>query len=821
MKMHMLRLLQLATALGLALAGCTAGSSGAGSPAASAEPVQIAGSFSVTNDLILTYYVENAVALIDMHGFVIRDQEWKLPVDSQVLGPMTYDPAAKRGSYELSLPAHPRGELNDVDNNGRQNRGVQIFAAAYSPNLTGGPFSEGDDPSLGWPSYLASVKTDPENHREVTGGKLVVWSPDAGEQFPSGFGEDGLLFTADDPVSPIPAGYSILDLDKSPFDLIKTPSVQLNLYEPTDLAIKDFSGLSYTAAFDKSFETVRAEYAFNGIQGKQPDWDKLYAELRPRVEQAEKAKDARGFYLALRDLTWAFKDGHVSLQAGDYSARDFEEATAGGYGFAIRELDDGRSLVIYVMEGGPAASAGMRVGAEITRFNGKPIGEAIAGAHSYALQSSDAALRYQQTRYLLRVKPGTKASVTFTNPGGKEQDAELTAIPERDSFTRTSVYFGANTDPLLPVESELMTEGNARVGYVRMNSNGDDLNLVMRLFKRALKEFQDRKVEGLIIDMRYNSGGANLGLAGFLTDHEIPMGQLEYYSQETGKFESDGPRQKVLPFKEQYHFGRMAVLVGLACYSACELEAYGFSQVPGMLVVGQYPTAGVEAEVARGQFRLPEGFSLQIPTGRFTLPDGSIFLEGSGVQPTLHVPVNEETALSMDDVVLKAAMQAVLRPGGAGVRPAGPPKLLTGDEAGSELAAGANFLEDAAREKPDPAQFAAPGTTTYTVSLDKSEPLIWAYAWCAKDAATLEENLKRIRLKFVLDGVETGMDKMSTYGSDANGKKCMLIYAGLTDWPAGEHHLSTMATFTGTLNDGVTEFPAGEYVLEYTVYVGA
>ncbi|HEY5903951.1 MAG TPA: S41 family peptidase [Anaerolineales bacterium] len=820
MKMHMLRLLQLATALGLALAGCTAGSSGAGSPAASAEPVQIAGSFSVTNDLILTYYVENAVALIDMHGFVIRDQEWKLPVDSQVLGPMTYDPAAKRGSYELSLPAHPRGELNDVDNNGRQNRGVQIFAAAYSPNLTGGPFSEGDDPSLGWPSYLASVKTDPENHREVTGGKLVVWSPDAGEQFPSGFGEDGLLFTGDDPVRPITAGYTIIDLDKSPFDLIKTPSVQLNLYEPTDLAIKDFSGSSYTAAFDKSFETVRTEYAFNGIQGKQPDWDKLYAELRPRVEQAQKAKDARGFYLALRDLTWAFKDGHVSLQAGDYSARDFEEATAGGYGFAIRELDDGRSLVIYVMEGGPAASAGMRVGAEITRFNGKPIGEAIAGARSYALQSSDAALRYQQTRYLLRVKPGTKASVTFTNPGGKEQDAELTAIPERDSFTRTSVYFGANTDPLLPVESELMTEGNARVGYVRVNSNGDDLNLVMRLFQRALKEFQDRKVEGLIIDMRYNSGGANLGLAGFLTDHEIPMGQLEYYSQETGKFESDGPRQKVLPFKEQYHFGRMAVLVGLACYSACELEAYGFSQVPGMLVVGQYPTAGVEAEVARGEFRLPEGFSLQIPTGRFTLPDGSIFLEGSGVQPTLHVPVNEETSLSMDDVVLKAAMQAVLRPGGAGVRPAGPPKLLTGDEAGSELAAGANFLEDAAREKPDPAQFSAPGTTTYAVSLDKSEPLIWAYAWCAKDAATLEENLKRIRLKFVLDGVETGMDKMSTYGSDANGKKCMLIYAGLTDWPAGEHHLSTMATFTGTLNDGVTEFPAGEYVLEYTVYVG-
>src|SRR5690606_18298530 len=239
----------------------------------------------------------------------------------------------------------------------------------YSPNLYGDPFSVGDDRSLGWPSYLATVKTDTENDNEVIGGMLIVWSPDADQQFPTGFGEDGLLFTDDDPVAPIGAGYTIVDLDQDPFAFIKEPSVEMTLYEPDDVAVKDFSGLSYTEAFDSMFDIVRREYAFNGIEGKQPDWDALYEELKPRVEQAEQTSDANAFYLALRDFTWAFKDGHVGLNGGQYANEDFTQATSGGYGFAIRELDNGQVIVIYVLENSPAAEAGIEVGARVTAFN--------------------------------------------------------------------------------------------------------------------------------------------------------------------------------------------------------------------------------------------------------------------------------------------------------------------------------------------------------------------------------------------------------------------------------------------------------------------
>ncbi|MCJ7622918.1 MAG: S41 family peptidase, partial [Anaerolineaceae bacterium] len=132
-----------------------------------------------------------------------------------------------------------------------------------------------------------------------------------------------------------------------------------------------------------------------------------------------------------------------------------------------------------------------------------------------------------------------------------------------------------------------------------------------------------------------------------------------YYSDKTGQFEPDGPRDKVLPNENTYLFGKMVLLVDQFCFSACEIESYGFSQVPGMVVMGQFPTAGVEAETARGEFLLPEDITFGVPTGRFTLPDGSIFLEGQGVQPTIRIPVDETSVLSGEDVVLQEAIDYI------------------------------------------------------------------------------------------------------------------------------------------------------------------
>ena len=251
--------------------------------------------------------------------------------------------------------------------------------------------------------------------------------------------------------------------------------------------------------------------------------------------------------------------------------------------------------------------------------------------------------------------------------------------------------------------------------------------------------------------MRQNSGGSPLSLAGFFTDQEIPLGQLEYYSDQSGKFEADGPREKVTPYTEQYQFDKMALLVGQACASACEIEAYGFSQLPGMMVFGETPSAGVEAEVGRGQFVLPGGISLQAPTGRFTLPDGSIFLEGKGVQLTNQVPVTAENILSGQDYILNAAIEAVLRPDGAGITPTSPPNVTTMAETMDYIQNGeAWMLEDAAEESySNPV---TPGETyTYSIQLKENKPLLWGFFWCAKDQTILDDNFKNMKFEFSLE----------------------------------------------------------------------
>ena len=756
-----------------------------------------------------------------MHGFVVRDMLWQIPIDSQILGYMSIDKDKNTGSYHILLPETPRGTLNDVSHSSAKETGVQIYSVAYWPNLTGGPYSEGDDVSFGWPGYLTSVKIDTENHQEVNGGELIIWAPDGSEQFPTGFGPDGKLFTSDDPVGTVPAGWSVVNLDTTPFTIIReeTPSVQL--YEPQDVAIKDFSKDSYTDAFNAMFNIVKEQYAFNDIADKAPNWDQLYSQIYPRIQDAEKNKDATAFYLAMRDFTFAFKDGHTGLSDGNIESQVFSDATSGGYGFAIQELDDGTVVVVYVLSGGPADQAGMKVGAEVTQFNGQAISDAIGAAPDLsAPHSTELAHRYQQARYLLRATAGTQATVTFKNPGASDATTStFKAIAERDSFNYTSIYKGYDTNAL-PVESQILQTSDGTIGYVKINSNYDDLNLIIRLFQRALQTFTNNQVNGLIIDMRVNSGGANLGLAGFLTNKEIPMGQLEYYSTTTKKFEAEGPQDRVLPNQEQFTFPKEALLVGQGCASACELEAYGFSKVPGMIVVGQYPTEGVEAEVARGQFSMPEGITLQIPTGRFVNSDGSLFLEGVGVQPTLKVPVDETTVFSNGDPVLQAAEKAVLKPNGAGVTPSGAPTILSSSDAFAFVQSGnAHFLEEYAKQSysgtPKPDEH-----WTYSIPWDTSKEAVWAFNWCAKDQTTLDSNMKDIQLKFTLDSTDLDSSTTSIATYPNQGMQCELDYYVLNDWPAGEHHLTIASTFTKAINDGTADYPAGTSYYDYTVYVG-
>ncbi|HEY9153051.1 MAG TPA: S41 family peptidase [Anaerolineales bacterium] len=803
------------------------------------EPFKITGSFKWTQedngtltDNIL--FSERQVVLTDLHGFVIRNKQWALPVDSQVLGYVQYDPTTGNGSYELSLPELPQGTFNNVGNKNPTDTGVQIFAVDYEPNIYGSPFESGDDRFRGWPGDGSSIKTDVNRDGEITGGKIIVWAPDDKQYFPTSFGPDNKLFTADDPTAPIPAGYTVVNLDTSPFTFSQSPQQDIPLIEAQQAKPHDFSKETYTQAFDDLVSFLKTDYAFDGIQGKQPNWDQVVASIRPRIQQAEQSQDKFAFYEALRDFTYAFKDGHTGISGSNFFQQDFQTNYVASLGFTVRVLDDHSVMVDSVLSGGPAEAAGMKPGAIVTQFNGKPVMDVINSEPLFfALQSSDFATLYEKAIMLTRAKVGDQATVTFTNPGGASKSITLTAVGNQDEINVLINELGQSQTPtLLPVDLKTLTVNGSNIGYIRVDTNFDDLNLILKLFERGLKEFQQNKVAGLIIDLRDNGGGVPLGLAGFLTNQTINLGQLEYYNKLTGKFEPQDQPDQILPNQEQYHFDKVAVLVGLNCASACELEAYGFSKVPGAVVVGEYPTAGVEAEVSRGQVIMPEGINMQFPTGREVLPDGSLFLEGTGVQPTLKVPVNATNVLSKDDVVLTTAENSILgqasTQGLASTLPtpsvtlqpaASAPSIDSISQSTAAVSSGAPQLEHDAAEQYQASDFAKPGKLTYTVSLSTSDQVLWTYGWCATTTTILNTDLKNIQLKFTLDGQDVPVSDFATTDSPQNGQQCHTLYVALSNWPVGQHHITTTATFTGQINDGTSDYAAGDYVLDYTVNV--
>ncbi len=650
-------------------------------------PVSITGDVDYTNVLFTSGVAEPVVILEDQAGFVDRNEFFIMPVESQTLGQITSDFYEPPFSYSIALPIEPKGSLRDVDNDDQEDTGVQVFAIAYWTNTFGDPYLEARDLSGGgWSTAYASTLTSPdaETKREIIGGKLLIYAPEEGQGFPSGFGEDGLLFTEDDPIVTLPQGYTIVDLDSDPFTFDRSAHPVIDLIEPDSTALVDYSDLSYTEAFDAFVEQLSKEYAFTEFKGL--DWDEIYTDLRPKFEEAEENEDAQLYREALHDLALSIPDGHIS---GPFLRERFLEQTSGGLGIAIRELDDGRVLVNYLTEGSPAEEAGIELQAEILALNDQTIAEAIGETvpESSRPYSTEHVRRLQQLRYVTRFPVGTEVSVTYRNPGSEEAEtADLEAVQEPQSFTFSSLSFGRDGFEL-PVEYELLPD--SPFAYVNIYSFNDNDLLSIQVWERMIRTLKERGVPGLIIDMRQNGGGSGFladSMAAYFFEEEHVLGNTGQYDEELDEFyfDSRGEQRFYLPAEELRYDGEVAVLVGPNCNSACEFFSYDMTIDDRAAIVGQYPTAGLGGTIER--VRMPEGELFQFTKGRAVDADGNIHIEGKGVVPTVQVPVNEETLFSGSDPVLEAAvihLADVLAPD---INDLG--SISLGDELDAELEAG-------------------------------------------------------------------------------------------------------------------------------------
>ncbi|MFH1634963.1 MAG: S41 family peptidase [Chloroflexota bacterium] len=617
------------------------------------EPVFITGEIPFTSPFFLDSIAEAFVMLEDQAGFIQRDLEFEFPLTSQAIGPVELvddDTVA----FQLALPAIPQGTLTDLDNDEEEDTGVQVFAVAYWSNTWGGPFLEQRD-GTGWSNAYASTTTDSDRDSEIDGGTLIVWSPDDEQGFPTGFGEDGKLFTADDPTAPIPPGYTLVNLDEQPFRTYKEARPNMVLYEG-DIAVNDYADQSYTEAFDTLFEKVSVEYPFTSDKGI--DWAALYEEYAPRVADASDDED---FFWALKDFSLAIPDAHIGIGFNDMISGLFYEKYGGSFGLILTELSDGRVLVTGVLPGTPGADADIQVGAEILEWGSQPVGEAIGEVVPFfGPYSTGHHKRLEQLVFLTRVPPGSDVTVSLRNPEETApQEITLESDVEYDSLFEWIPSF-AEDEFALPVEAEVLDESG--LGYLRITTFSDDYNLEAQLWDRYINELIDYGVPGLIIDLRVNGGGSSSlanDFAGYFFDEEVTLSRSSYYNELLGEFEYKDYPARIMP-GPVYFDGPIAVLVSPYCVSACEGFANALAQRDNVVVLGHFPSAGAYGEVGRGQYDLPADLSMQFPTGRSETPEGGLLIEGVGVVPDIVVPIIEESALGQVDAVLEAAIEVLL-----------------------------------------------------------------------------------------------------------------------------------------------------------------
>jgi C-terminal processing protease CtpA/Prc len=607
----------------------------------------LTGTVTVTNPFILSTYTERYMALIDMTAFVKREIDRPLPSPTQVTTGLEGD-WGKGATFSLPLPILPQGQLNDVGH-GQGGKGVQIYSLDLQANTTGDPYL-GPDEFKGWSTALTSLKATVDTG-EVVGGRVVVWAPDSNEVFPTDFGADGKLFTKDDPVGPIAAGWTVVDLDQHPFTQVRDSSVQVPILEG-DAGLKDLSKLSYTAAFDELIKELRVRYPFTAY--KHIDWDQVVSDIRPRIVQAEQDNDKTAFNLALLDFTRMLHDGHVEVSPpGDWIVANY----GGGIGVYLGITDDRRITLRCVTPGLPADKAGIKAAAVITSWNGEDPLAVLARAPELSGASTDLNRELYRLAWMSRMKPGDTVTLTYQNPGDTEsKTATLVAVEDQAGLGSSSCGEQLSDPAEMPVTVKVLPSG---IGYIKVDTFEDDVILMTHAWDWAIQRLNALHVPAVIVDVRLNSGGNGdiaTYFAGSFYDKPFVLNTAFLFDQ-NGK-QIDVGDTKIDPSPEQWK-GRVAVIINPGCASACEIFAAAVAHDPHHLIVGRSPSAGVEAGVE--PWILPDGLYFQAPVIAFHNPDGSIFLEGVGVVPNVKVPNTPENLLETPrvDAALDAAVKAL------------------------------------------------------------------------------------------------------------------------------------------------------------------
>jgi len=225
-------------------------------------------------------------------------------------------------------------------------------------------------------------------------------------------------------------------------------------------------------------------HAFYLWQEALPDW---FSDIRGHTQRFNSA-DA-----VLESLkTYARDDGGQVLDRFSFLDRwgtvnaEVQQGLAGSFGFDVRYGDDSGLYVKKVDPGSPANHAGMKRGWQLLRINGRS-------------DLSLASLEADNFDFLFRSLDGSSIDLVARKPDGGEERLRL----DRRSY---------RLDPVLA--SGIFTEAGKKIGYFAFDSFVSVANdfggstYVKTQLDQLMARFEEAGVSEMIVDLRYNGGGA-------------------------------------------------------------------------------------------------------------------------------------------------------------------------------------------------------------------------------------------------------------------------------------------------------------------------
>ncbi len=335
----------------------------------------------------------------------------------------------------------------------------------------------------------------------------------------------------------------------------------------------------------ESWRLVNEGY-LNPTKFEKVQWKKL------RQKAVEKEiTTSNDVYEAIEEMLQPLGDPYTRLlRPSDYAAMKASNlgSEINGVGLQLgARSEDGQIVVIAPLEGSPASDAEIMSGTELLSVNGE----------------SPETLGLEATAARLRGEVGSSVVVLLRPPNGEIEERTL----ERRSVD------------LRPVRTRRLRNESHTLGYLRITQFSEG---VPEQVNEAIQELSEKGIEGLVLDLRNNSGGlVSSGLAvadAFLSNQPIV---------ETKK--RDGISDAIPSSQETLYDGPMVTIVNDGTASASEILAGALQDNQRSILLGSR-TFG--KGLIQSLTTLSDGSGLAITVASYLTPSGRD-IQNLGIEP--------------------------------------------------------------------------------------------------------------------------------------------------------------------------------------------